>query len=458
MIFSRALLYDMCWVPKGEVRSIEAEKRGLTISGKYEDATDVVLWKQTSKMFGVPLCHWRKLEAEKLVDKRSGGNVAKFRFTSVLREEQDRLAEKFRRNFESGRTGFILQAPPGFGKTVLLLKMAQIVGRTAIVVVPRSNLVGQWIERIIEHTNIRRGDIGIISGTKMRWKGAKIIVGLVHTLALGRYEDELKEVLGVAIFDEVDRSVPPKTFCPVVEMFPSRIRIGASATLRRPDGLHVVFQKHMGECMLSGQDDARMIPQVIVHKYSKNSGYLHGGSKRLNRRGMLLSLLANSTERNMLLCKYINLIYRSDRKQVILSDRTHQLWMLAAMMEKLHGIDKEEIGFYTSSLDTGSKKLKVSEEERTRVASDCNIIFATYGMMALGTDIPELAALVYATPQSEVAQSKGRIERLFPDKKEPVVIDIIDMAYKDSVGWGDKRLRKYRRGRLTITERRDGKF
>uniref|UniRef100_A0A6M3LVR9 Putative helicase n=1 Tax=viral metagenome TaxID=1070528 RepID=A0A6M3LVR9_9ZZZZ len=64
-------------------------------------------------------------------------------------------------------------------------------------------------------------------------------------------------------------------------------------------------------------------------------------------------------------------------------------------------------------------------------------------MIALGTDIPSLSGLIYATPQSEVTQSKGRIERVLEGKKEPIVVDIVDTYYKDTMRWAKKREKSY---------------
>jgi len=345
----------------------------------------------------------------------------------------------------------IFEAPPGFGKTVVLIKMIEMLGRTTLVVVPRSNLVKQWVERLKEHSSLTDADIGVALDGKCKWKGKKIVVGLVHTLTLDRFGNGFRDHFGTVVFDEVDRSVPPATFSTAVTMFPSKYRIGASATLKRTDGMDVVFEKHIGETRITAEDANRMSPTVILHSFDDNMGDVWEGSPTLNRRGMLLSMLSKDPKRNMLIAYYIGLIHKSGRRCVVLSDRTLQLYRLRELVVGCKGIPRDETGFYVRQLDTGNrKKRSITEAERRRVASDCNVIFATYGMMALGTDIPELSALIYATPQSQVEQSKGRIERVCDGKKQPVVVDIVDTAYPDAKRWAFARQRQYRAENLKI--------
>jgi hypothetical protein len=79
-------------------------------------------------------------------------------------------------------------------------------------------------------------------------------------------------------------------------------------------------------------------------------------------------------------------------------------------------------------------------------------------MFAIGTDIQDLAGLIYATPMSETEQSKGRIERLLAGKLQPVVVDLVDTSYKMSLGWGRKREGQYSSEGLKIKKVRSEKW
>lgn len=455
-MYSTASMSTHLFIPKKELRDLESAKERLTITPKF-DGEPVELFEEYSQEFGIPLYYYRNAAkvAKKVVDNRLEGSKVQYNFTSDLRPGQVPLIQRFQKYLTSGGTGYILEAPPGFGKTVVIIKMCTMIQRSAIVVVPRSNLVDQWVERFLEHTDIPKSKIGVINGDTVRYRGKSVVVGLVHSLSKFVGHQEFPFLWGTAVFDEVDRSVPPTTFSPIVGMFPAKYRIGTSATLERTDGMHEVFQHHIGQYFLKGRDVGRMTPKILIHEFNKSSGKLWMGSAKLNRRGMLLSKLANNPQRNALIAKYTKLIYNSGRRCVILSDRKEQLVTLRNLMFKMHGVPLSETGMYVRSAPTGNgKQRKISDTELKRVATDCKILFATYGMMGIGTDIPDLAGLVYATPQSQVEQSKGRIERLCEGKLEPIVVDIIDTAYQDTMRWANARKRQYRSAGSKITVRR----
>lgn len=418
----------------------------------------VYLYDERTEWFGIPLYHLTRPPSEwgrKVHDLRMLGNPITFEFKSILRPGQEPVIAKFESWVQSGATGFLLEAKPGFGKTVAVLKMLQLLGRTALIVVPRSNLVQQWIDRAVEHTTLRRDQIGFVNGKEISWKGKKLVVGLVHSLALDRLGEEFKKYFGVLVADEVDHSVPPATFAPVITLIPTKYRIGASAEMKRFDGMCAVFHKHMAQVHLRGVagENEIMLPKAIIVAFPGDGGKVPSHLGAMQRRGILLSKLAKNPARNMLLARYIKLVYNSDRRVVVLSDRVRHLMLLRDMVEKMQDIPKRETGMYVGSLPgkgTLSKFKAMSPAERKRVASDCKVIFATYQMFALGTDIQDLAGLVYATPQSEIVQSKGRIERALEGKKEPILVDVVDVAYKDAVRWSAKRMAHYRSEGMTI--------
>ena len=47
-------------------------------------------------------------------------------------------------------------------------------------------------------------------------------------------------------------------------------------------------------------------------------------------------------------------------------------------------------------------------------------------MASEATDLPWMDTCILATPRSDVVQIVGRVLRQYPNKKQPIVIDIID--------------------------------
>lgn len=57
--------------------------------------------------------------------------------------------------------------------------------------------------------------------------------------------------------------------------------------------------------------------------------------------------------------------------------------------------------------------------------------------------MPDLRAVVFGTPASDVAQAVGRILRLCEGAKEPVVVDLVDTKYEDCCRWASYRQQYY---------------
>ena len=423
-------------------------RRELTIASKYGGESVELFDDSLPAYFGLPLYHPSLPAGADIIDRRVTTVPIHLRFTSKLWPGQPEVLEQFKKLLQGGKTGFILEAKPGFGKTVTVIAMLELLNQRTLVIVPRSNLIKQWIDRLVKHSNMAESEIGWVEGGKAVWDGKKIVVGLVHSLVLDRYGKDFQRYFGCVVFDEVDRSVPPATFTPAVAMFPAKYRIGATATVKRMDGLDSIFRWHVGQTWLLGKDANRMKPKVLIHKYTESSGYVPGHLSVIQRRGVLLSKLAANVRRNWLLAGYILRIVRSGRRCLVLSDRIQQLVDLKGLLlsKGQKELSEADVGYYVRQLPWKA----VKPVERQVVAKSCKVIMASYGMIALGTDIPSLAGLVYATPQSQIEQSKGRIERLLEGKQTPVVVDVVDTAYMDTIRWGDFRLREYKRQGLQI--------
>ena len=74
----------------------------------------------------------------------------------------------------------------------------------------------------------------------------------------------------------------------------------------------------------------------------------------------------------------------------------------------------------------------------------------TYAFAVEGVDIPELDTLFMATPIGNVVQAVGRILREHPDKKSPVVVDIVDKKIRRLAREADNRQRTYNRQGWTV--------
>ena len=428
-------------------------RNALTFRSKFDDSVEIPTYEMTDTTFGFPRHYFpltNKL-GKKMIDRRSVGSPINFNSKEAyhLWDYQEQLLKEFNKHKAKGATGFFLEAAPGSGKTICAIKFIQSIGKTALVVVPKSDLVSQWIDRIASSTDIDRIRIATAQNGKLddNWDSAYIVIALVHTLALDRFGEDFKNYFGTVVFDEVDASVPPTTFAPVVGGFPAKYRIGMSATRYRSDGLHKVFEVHLGQVYLKATSSNTLMPSVTQIQYNAPSGYLNPDLEFKFRRGKLLTLLSNNEDRTALIVNRIAKLHESGRQTLVLSDRKEQLLSMCEQLVETYDIPEAEIGFFMRTME--GKQFK--KDYTKNVLENCKIILGTYGMGSRGTDIPRLDALVLATPQTNMKQISGRIERFLDGKKTPVIIDVVDNFYEDLRVSGYARLKYYKSRGMAIT-------
>lgn len=459
MAISHVILKNMAYLPIKELsdNQIANLQRQLTIYNRYNTEDILELYDIQKDYFGIPLYFYKNHSniSNNVIDKRVQGFDVRFDMISKPYPDQARVLDEFRIAIEDDVTGFILNAQPGWGKTRTMIEMLQIIGKNSLIVVPKSDLVDQWVERILQHTNLKKEDIGIFNAGRTNYtKEKKISVGLVHTLALSRYHKYSKD-FGVVAFDEVHASVPPKTFAPVAQMYSPKYRIGASATLKRDDGFDKAFHYHVEQLRLVGDASTnRMSATVYAVDYPKSSGNIpaYAAHDPIKARATAISLFAKNRDRTQFIAKAVQKSIASGRRTCVISDRTSILFNLYNILTKESRVKPEDVGYFCSSLTdiNGNTIRSVPKAEVNRTLQASKIILSTYGLMSTGTDIKDLATIILATPQSKVTQTKGRIERVCAGKKDPVVMDIIDSYYPQAKMWASKRKKEYDESSMAI--------
>jgi SNF2 family DNA or RNA helicase len=135
--------------------------------------------------------------------------------------------------------GGLLCAKPGEGKTVMSLRLAQELGRTAVILVHKEFLMDQWTERINQF--IPSATVGYVRQKRCDYgKDVDIVIGMIQSLSQRRYREDFYNWAGTVITDEVHRVGAP-TWANVIAQFPAAVRIGVTATPRRKDRAEPVF-------------------------------------------------------------------------------------------------------------------------------------------------------------------------------------------------------------------------
>lgn len=154
-----------------------------------------------------------------------------------------------------------LSAATGSGKTVMALYIIAQRKQPALIVVHTKELLNQWIDRIISFLNVKRKEIGIISGGR-RATGEQITVATVQSLY--KCADEVFPYIGHIIIDECHRT-PSRTFTEAVTAFGSKYLLGLSATPWRRDGLSKLIYWHIGD-IVHEVDKAELIKNGDILK------------------------------------------------------------------------------------------------------------------------------------------------------------------------------------------------
>lgn len=438
---SKCIARGYTYVPANEV-DVDALRKELTISGKYDNKESVPVYDDSiDGLFGLPRYKAGMFDYGEFVDETTDGNPASFEFVGLLRDAQIPVIEQYADSLKD-HNSMILESPTGSGKTVMAIRCAQLVGRQTLVIVTKTDLVKQWMDRIVAFTNLTYDDIGLVQQDTCTYKDKPFVIGMIHSLYRRDYGEEFRNSFGLVIFDEVHR-LGAYHFSKVAGMFPARRRLGCSATPHRSDEMDDVFIGHLGTHRILPVTVEQPIPKVAFWKYKKSSGdvpsYLR---ETIQRRGVLLSKLASNKDRTETIAKATKAVAASGRRTLVISERIYQLEDLAHALKRL-GIPERDIGMYLGS---------TLPDERERIANECKIILATSKMLSEGTDIPTLRGLIFATPMiSEVTQTVGRIRRICSEEKEPFVVDFVDTEYRETAEWANRRHGIYKKMGCPIT-------
>lgn len=361
-----------------------------------------------------------------LKDNRAPGTKVEFDLDFKSRgEEQDRVIQESIDLLKADKS-FIVQAYTGFGKTIVSMPIIAAMGTTTLVVVSKEDLIDNWRQAIHKHLKLPMSKIGFIRQDKFDVAGKSVVIGFLHSLAIeNRYPSWIGDYFGFTIFDEVHR-LGAETFSRVCSLFSAKLRMGLSATPDRKDGKEIIFYAHIGPVRVKTVEKP-MKPKVlryytnwacpkVVRKDKNGQAKVVKLPHTPGRLGHIVSRLVGDQKRNELICTLIKAAYDKQRNIVAFSDQLAHLDQIAHMLKMTHGVPAKDIGFYIG----GKSKHDLDK------AKACPIMVATYQMMGEGTNIPWLDSCVLMTPRSDVEQIIGRILREYPDKKQPVVMDLID--------------------------------
>lgn len=318
--------------------------------------------------------------------------------------------------------------------TVCALYIAQRLGLKTLVVVHKSFLLNQWIERAVQFLNIAKENIGIIRQKECDIEGKDLVIGMIHTISKREYNDYYKQ-FGLVIYDEAHH-VAAKHFSKTLMKTSSQYTLSLTATPYRSDGLIKVMYWFTGGTIYREKMkmNNNVVVKVITHKstdkerFKTKERWFKGGMKPSPQK--MNSNVIEIKSRNNMIIKMITRLRRKqpERKILVLSEYIGHLEYLKTEVDKYIQedidsglIDEDEI--YSCYYIGKTKPAKRQEAEERG-----DIIFSTYSMASEGLDIKHLNTLIYALPKKDIVQIVGRIMRTILKSGDirPLIIDIQD--------------------------------
>ena len=429
-------------IKKDKLTSIQKKKLTdvLTVSpelqnnGGFANADSFPVFRESNSRYRIPRYYGVK-EFGQPINKMPNGISIDVPFIGELKKStnQDIAVEKALEHLASTGGG-ILSLPTGFGKTCVSLYILSQLKLKTLIIVHKEFLMNQWIERIRQF--LPSASIGIIQQNKVDIVGKDIVIGMLQSLAMKEYDANMFETFGFTIIDETHH-ISSKIFSKALFNVCTKHMLGLSATPIRKDGLTKVLEWFIGDIFYSIQRENQTSVTVKIHKFKCEE---FKNDPPLNKLGKIsLSTLINQLtlieKRNELILKCLIEAMEQKRKVIVLSDRRNHLTTIFNLIKTY---DVASVGFYVGGMK--QKDLKLSESKQ--------ILLGTYTMSSEGMDIPDLDAVIFSSPKSDIIQSLGRILRK-KHQTSPIVWDIVD-NFSPFINQYTKRRAYYRRMKYSI--------
>ena len=355
-------------------------------------------------------------------------------FAGEVRDYQKHIVAEFMKHKDDG--GGLLEIPCGRGKTVMALKILSELGVKTLIIVHKGFLLNQWIERIEQFLPGAR--VGKIQGQVLDIEDKDIVIGMLQSLSMKEYPDDMFSSFGLTIVDEVHH-IAAEVFVRSLFRIVTKYMLGLSATMQRKDGLSKVFKMFLGDVIYKEKPNlehnvlVKAIEFQSTDKEFNEIVYDYRGNPQFST---MISKLCKFYDRSNFILKVLKETFLSNTEQQIII-LAHNKNLLTYLYKAIDEDNYATVGYYVG----GMKETALKESESK------NIIIATYSMASEALDIKTLTTLLMATPKTDVTQSIGRILRT--THSQPLVIDIVDKHELFQRQWV-KRMNYYHKNKYEI--------
>jgi superfamily II DNA or RNA helicase len=386
------------------------------------------LYTNTKKYIIVPRYYGQ--EKYGLQDIRIDPIPIDIKFSGQLRDYQIPIVDLILEHLKK-EGGGLLSVPCGRGKTSMAIYAACELKVKTFVVVHKSFLLDQWVASIKKFTNAR---VGIIRGKVIDIENKDIVIGMIQSLSMKEYDDEIFKQFNFVVYDEAHHCAS-KVFSRSLMKLGGMYTLALSATPYRGDGLIKVMHWFLGKTIY--KENVRINNQVVAKVFnykSSNPNFVEkkfGYGKQKGRPNIIkmLSNLVELDERTIHIVNIINEIRKDpERKIIVLSERVQHLKTMKEKLDKLIERDIKDGKMLDNEIRTHFYIGEMKKKERETAEKEGDVLFATFAMAKEGLDIERLNTVVLATSQKDVIQSVGRAMRkiLSEGDLRPLIIDFSD--------------------------------
>jgi superfamily II DNA or RNA helicase len=346
-------------------------------------------------------------------DLRTDGEEINVTFQGSLKSVQVAAVQAFKtKAYASNKNGGgFAVLPCGTGKTVFAINMIAELQRKTLVFVHTTALADQWEERI--QTFLPNARIGKIQGGVFDIDNCDVAIAMIMTVAKRKFEPSELSSFGFVVMDEAHHLAAPYINA-IFKSISARHLLALSATPQRADGLtpllHYCIGPEIYRC--EGETSDVRISCILYDQGCQQQQKYRNGQ---NAQSLMLSALAKDKQRTTMIANHVLRLWKLGRRIILLSDRTVQLDDCYNILTAL-GIPESSIGKFQGSIKRKDRPKSLAKD----------IVMGTYSLANEGLDEKELDTLILATPRAAVVQAIGRIQRVSPGKKEPLVLDIVD--------------------------------
>lgn len=253
------LLEKRCITPNPEYAKMMSSgfwspvKKNIITFKYYEESNTFYINKNNYPVYlellelGLPL--------EDIIDKRTKSEIEVSALYTPRDKEQENSIYAISEFFESFGGG-ILEASPSSGKTIIACILIGKLKQRTLIMVDMYLLVDQFIESLLVATDLKRSEIGLISGEIEDYKDKKVIVATNQTLAKRPdILNYLADTIGFVIQDEC-QIASCDTVQKAFRRLKPRYQLGLSGTPYRDDNMDFLIREIIGPIIYKADRNA----------------------------------------------------------------------------------------------------------------------------------------------------------------------------------------------------------